>query len=118
PLLRLRARPGAGLRDPRGARRGVVGPRAVAELREAATRALRDRGAAEPPTATGACPRVQDPGTPEPQETQEALIVAEGGVHFALPDPDRRHDEVRLGQEVVRPRPGPHFAWRDGAWQL
>lgn len=39
-------------------------------------------------------------------------------MHFALPDPDRRHVEVQLGQEVVRPRPGPHFAWRDGAWQL
>lgn len=39
-------------------------------------------------------------------------------MHFALPDPDRRHVEVQLGQEVVRPRLGPHFAWRDGAWQL
>jgi enterochelin esterase-like enzyme len=25
---------------------------------------------------------------------------------------------VVLGQEVVRPRPGPPFAWRDGAWRL
>lgn len=39
-------------------------------------------------------------------------------MHFALPDPERAHDEVVLGQEVVRPRPGPAFAWEDGAWHL
>ena len=35
-----------------------------------------------------------------------------------LPDPDRRLHEVVLGQEVRRPRPGPPFAWDDGAWRL
>ncbi|MFL5953333.1 MAG: alpha/beta hydrolase [Gaiellaceae bacterium] len=35
-----------------------------------------------------------------------------------LPDPERRLREVVLGQEVVRPRPGPPFEWRDGAWRL
>ena len=35
-----------------------------------------------------------------------------------LPDPERRLHEVVLGQEVVRPRPGPPFEWRDGAWRL
>jgi enterochelin esterase-like enzyme len=35
-----------------------------------------------------------------------------------LPDPARRFGEVVLGQEAVRPRPGPPFHWRDGAWRL
>jgi enterochelin esterase-like enzyme len=35
-----------------------------------------------------------------------------------LPDPGHEHAEVVLAQEVVRPRPGPAFAWRDGAWRL
>lgn len=35
-----------------------------------------------------------------------------------LPDPDRRAHEVVLGQDVRRPRPGPPFEWRDGAWRL
>ncbi len=35
-----------------------------------------------------------------------------------LPDPERRLREVVLGQEVRRPRPGPPFDWRDGAWRL
>jgi enterochelin esterase family protein len=35
-----------------------------------------------------------------------------------LPDPERRLHEVVLGQEVRRPRPGPPFEWRDGAWRL
>jgi enterochelin esterase family protein len=39
-------------------------------------------------------------------------------VHFALPDPDREHEHVQLGQELVRPRPGPEFEWADGAWHL
>jgi enterochelin esterase-like enzyme len=39
-------------------------------------------------------------------------------VHFALPDPDREHDEVQLAQEIVRPRPGPRFEWAGGAWHL
>ncbi|HEY6961539.1 MAG TPA: alpha/beta hydrolase-fold protein [Gaiellaceae bacterium] len=39
-------------------------------------------------------------------------------MHFALPDPERQHDEVQLGQEIVRPRPGPHFEWEGGAWHL
>ena len=35
-----------------------------------------------------------------------------------MPDPRHEHREVVLGQEVVRPRPGPPFAWADGAWRL
>lgn len=35
-----------------------------------------------------------------------------------LADPEHRFGEVVLGQEVSRPRPGPPFAWRDGAWRL
>ncbi len=35
-----------------------------------------------------------------------------------LPDPDRRFEEVVLGQQVARPRPGPAFAWEEGAWRL
>jgi enterochelin esterase family protein len=35
-----------------------------------------------------------------------------------LPDTERRLHEVVLGQEVRRPRPGPPFEWRDGAWRL
>ena len=35
-----------------------------------------------------------------------------------LPDPEHRFHEVVLGQEVTRPRVGPAFAWRDGAWRL
>ena len=37
---------------------------------------------------------------------------------FALPDPGRRFGGVVLGQEISRPRPGPAFEWRDGAWRL
>jgi enterochelin esterase family protein len=44
--------------------------------------------------------------------------VSPDGVHFTLPDPERAHGEVQLGQEVARPRPGPHFTWQDGAWHL
>jgi len=33
-------------------------------------------------------------------------------------DPEHRFSEVVLGQEVVRPRSGPAFRWRDGAWRL
>ena len=35
-----------------------------------------------------------------------------------MPDAERRLSEVVLGQELVRPRPGPSFAWADGAWRL
>jgi enterochelin esterase-like enzyme len=35
-----------------------------------------------------------------------------------LADPEHRFGEVVLGQEVSRPRPGPPFAWREGAWRL
>jgi enterochelin esterase-like enzyme len=35
-----------------------------------------------------------------------------------LADPEHRFGEVVLGQEVSRPRPGPAFAWSDGAWRL
>jgi len=35
-----------------------------------------------------------------------------------LPDPARRFEEVALGQQVARPRPGPAFTWHEGAWRL
>ncbi|MDX6450123.1 MAG: hypothetical protein QOH16_172 [Gaiellaceae bacterium] len=35
-----------------------------------------------------------------------------------LADPEHRYGEVVLGQEVSRPRPGPPFEWREGAWRL
>ena len=44
--------------------------------------------------------------------------VREDAVDFVLPDPERRFGEVVLGQEVARPRTGPPFEWRDGAWRL
>ena len=39
-------------------------------------------------------------------------------VEFELPDPERRLGAVVLGQDVVRPRPGPPFQWDGGAWRL
>jgi enterochelin esterase family protein len=44
--------------------------------------------------------------------------VREDAVDLVLPDPEHRFGEVVLGQEVSRPRPGPRFAWSDGAWRL
>jgi enterochelin esterase family protein len=35
-----------------------------------------------------------------------------------VPDADHEHGEVVLGQEVLRPRPGPPFDWSGGAWRL
>jgi enterochelin esterase family protein len=35
-----------------------------------------------------------------------------------VPDPERALGEVELYQELVRPRHGPRFEWRDGAWRL
>ena len=35
-----------------------------------------------------------------------------------MPDPGCELGPVVLGQEVERPRPGPPFTWRDGAWSL
>jgi len=39
-------------------------------------------------------------------------------VELRVPDPERRHREVLLAQEVARPRHGPPFDWRDGSWRL
>ena len=39
-------------------------------------------------------------------------------MHLALPDAEQAYSEVQLGQELVRPRPGPLFAWENGAWHL
>ena len=44
--------------------------------------------------------------------------VREDAVELAVPDPDRGYREVVLAQEVARPRVGPPFEWRDGAWRL
>src|SRR5919108_6523700 len=104
------------MRDPRRARRRLARPGALAVVREAAAGARRDRGAAQSSTATGAGAGVQDPRTPDAQETQEALIaprVRDDAVELAYPDPEQRHREVALWQEVLRPRPGPPFR-RDG----
>jgi len=35
-----------------------------------------------------------------------------------VPDPDRGYRKVVLAQEIVRPRVGPPFEWRDGMWRL
>jgi enterochelin esterase family protein len=35
-----------------------------------------------------------------------------------VPDPGHVLHDVTLGQELVRPRRGPQFTWRDGAWRL
>ena len=35
-----------------------------------------------------------------------------------MPDPERVLREVTLYQELVRPRRGPQFEWRDGVWRL
>jgi hypothetical protein len=50
----------------------------------------------------------------------EAPHVTHDGVTFVYPDPERRLDEVRLHQELLRPRPGPAFPPRDdsGLWRL
>jgi enterochelin esterase family protein len=37
---------------------------------------------------------------------------------LTLRDPEHRFAEVVLGQDVVRPRPGPVFEWHDGVWRL
>jgi enterochelin esterase-like enzyme len=37
---------------------------------------------------------------------------------LTVADPRREHRQVVLGQEIVRPRPGPSFEWREGAWRL
>ena len=89
PLQRLRPRPGARLRDPRGARRRVARRRALAELREAAARARGDRGAPQPPTATGTRPRVQDSRTREQaeEETLSPPRVREDAVEFVAARP-------------------------------
>ena len=39
-------------------------------------------------------------------------------MELTLPDPGHRFSEVVLGQELVRPRPGPPFEWQDGVWRL
>jgi enterochelin esterase-like enzyme len=39
-------------------------------------------------------------------------------VEFTLRDDEHRFAEVVLAQDVTRPRPGPPFAWEDGAWRL
>ena len=89
-------------------------------VREAATRARGGRAAQESPTATGAPAGVQDPRTTEPtqEETLSPPRVREDAVELAVPDPDRGYQEVVLAQEIVRPRVGPPFEWRDGTWRL
>ncbi len=102
--------PGCAIRD--ALADGSLARRALAELRQAAARARGDRAEAEPPAATGTRAGVQDSRTSESSQ-EEALSpprVREDAVDFALADPEHRFAEVVLGQEVVRPRPGPPFA--------
>ena len=61
---------------------------------EAAARARGDRGAPQPPTATGTRPRIQDSRTRE-QAEEETLTpprVREDAVEFVLPDPEHRFE--------------------------
>ena len=94
PLLRLRARSGAGLRDPRRPRRRLARTRALAELRQAAARARGGRAQAEPPAATGTRAGVQDSRTSESteEETLSPPRVREDAVEFTLADPEHRFD--------------------------
>jgi enterochelin esterase family protein len=65
---------------------------------------------------------VEDPGTRGPVEHEEERTLSprvdDDAVEFTVADPEHRYAEVVLGQEVARPRPGPPFAWTDGAWRL
>jgi len=101
-------------RWPRGA---VTG--ALAELPEAAAGTGGDRGPAQPPTATGTRPRIQDSGTREQteEETLNTPRVREDAVDFVLADPSTasRGGAAAGGRPAG---PGPPFAWRDGAWAL
>ena len=62
----------------------------------------------------------QDPLTSAetPHETLTPPRVRDDAVRLTVPDPEHALAEVVLGQEVVRPRPGPAFEWDDGAWRL
>lgn len=42
--------------------------------------------------------------------------VRDGAITFHFPDPDKKLKAVRLYQEIVRPRAGPPFDWKDGTW--
>ena len=44
--------------------------------------------------------------------------MRDDAVELTVADPTHAFHEVVLGQDVVRPRPGPPFEWRDGAWRL
>lgn len=49
-----------------------------------------------------------------------APVIDEAKITFLFPDRDRTLATVRLAQEIVRPRCGPEFIWREdrAAWQL
>ena len=92
-------------RSARRSRTARCSRRALAELRQAAARARGDRGPAEPPTATGTRPGVQDPRTSEPTQ-EEALSpprVREDAVELAAA---RSRAPLRRG----RARPGARAA--------
>ena len=55
--------------------------------------------------------RAPEPPSPPPRVLPDA-------VEFALPDAERRHTSVELGQDVSRPRRGPPLDWVDGVWRL
>ena len=101
---------------------GSLPRRALGELPQAAARAGGDRGPPQPPTATGTRPRVQNPRTSAEADRRRSADPAprprgRGRVRAARSRAPLRRRCV-LGQEVARPRPGPPFAWADGAWRL
>ncbi|MEA2460859.1 MAG: hypothetical protein QOH90_1036 [Actinomycetota bacterium] len=52
--------------------------------------------------------------------TSEGPTIDGSKIVFSFPDAERSLDTVRLSQEIVRPRCGPEFIWREdaAAWQL
>ena len=99
---------------------GSLARRPVAELRQAAARARRDRGS----SGTTCCGRNACGSTRfahariGPRRGAEPAPRPGGRGRLRLPDPEHRFGEVVLGQEVSRPRPGPPFAWSEGEWRL
>ena len=53
-----------------------------------------------------------------PETVDPSPRTLPNAVDFAVPDQERRYSAVELGQELVRPRPGPPFKWHDGVWRL
>ena len=56
------------------------------------------------------------PPLTEVSEESFSPTVEDGVIAFHFPDPEKRLRAVRLYQEIVRPRSGPPFDWKDGVW--